>query len=359
MISTRICFLVNGLGMGNSTRCHAVIQRLRTLGADIDVVTSGNGLKYFEGQPEIDKLFPFEELFYGSKNGQISMLRTVRELGAYNRIIQRNKGILTKILSNRRPDVVVTDSIYVLGPMKKLDIPIAAINNADNVVHAFYRFNDVPRSVYPQFLTVEQLDFLFHRLFPDLVLSTTLQPSDPPRRGKFLSVGPLVREGYEPSAPREKVERALIMLSGSVFGSPVSLKNSNYDCQIDVVGREGAAENAKIRFHGKLMNNRAFVEGADVAVINGGFSAVSEMFYLRKPVVIVPVPRHSEQWINARRMQELGVGLIAEESGIDLALREIINDISTYREAYKRLPSAPDGAMQAAQAIIELVRVNR
>ena len=44
----RILFLVNGLGLGNSTRCHAVMQRLIEHGAEIQVVTSGNGLWYFQ-----------------------------------------------------------------------------------------------------------------------------------------------------------------------------------------------------------------------------------------------------------------------------------------------------------------------
>jgi len=43
----RILFLVNGLGLGNSTRCHAVIEQLLTAGSDIEVVTSDNGLWFF------------------------------------------------------------------------------------------------------------------------------------------------------------------------------------------------------------------------------------------------------------------------------------------------------------------------
>lgn len=40
---TVILFAVNGLGMGNSTRCHVVIQRLAA-DAEVHVITSGNRL---------------------------------------------------------------------------------------------------------------------------------------------------------------------------------------------------------------------------------------------------------------------------------------------------------------------------
>ena len=41
-------FVINGLGMGNSTRCHAVIEALVQAGWRVHVLTSGNGLAYFQ-----------------------------------------------------------------------------------------------------------------------------------------------------------------------------------------------------------------------------------------------------------------------------------------------------------------------
>jgi len=43
-MNERVLFLVNGLGLGNSTRCHAVIERLLERGALVTIATSGNGL---------------------------------------------------------------------------------------------------------------------------------------------------------------------------------------------------------------------------------------------------------------------------------------------------------------------------
>ena len=73
MREPRILMLVNGLGLGNSTRCHAIIQRLQEEGAHVEVVTSGNGLWYFEGRPEVSVLHEIESLYYGKKKGKLSI----------------------------------------------------------------------------------------------------------------------------------------------------------------------------------------------------------------------------------------------------------------------------------------------
>ena len=83
MARPRILFLVNGLGLGNSTRCHAVMQRLLRRGAEIQIVTSGNGLWYFRSMPELAQLHEVESLYYGVKDGRISIARTLTAIGDF------------------------------------------------------------------------------------------------------------------------------------------------------------------------------------------------------------------------------------------------------------------------------------
>jgi UDP:flavonoid glycosyltransferase YjiC (YdhE family) len=147
------------------------------------------------------------------------------------------------------------------------------------------------------------------------------------------------------------------MLSGSVFGSPVVLKREEYPVKVDVVGREappGWPVPAGVTYHGKLMDNRELLRQADLVVVNGGFSAVSEVFNMRTPVVVVPVPRHAEQWLNARTIVHLGVGLSATEDGLEGAMTEGLRRLHELRAAYERLPPPEDGAEKAASAIAAL-----
>jgi hypothetical protein len=64
------------------------------------------------------------------------------------------------------------------------------------------------------------------------------------------------------------------------------------------------------------MNNLDLLAQADAYVINGGYSAVSEIFALRKPAFVLPVPGHAEQFVNANLVAEMGLGFVATESDV-------------------------------------------
>src|SRR5262249_18043160 len=281
-------------------------------GAEIQIITSGNGLWYFQSVPGIGCVHEVESLYYGVKEGRISIVRTLTAVANFAAILRRNARKMAKILSEWRPDVVVSDSVYTFRPFKRSGIPFVALNNAD-VVHKLYRrFSDRPPSVRAQFWCVEESDYLFHRMVPDLVISPTLDPGLAEVGGNVRRVGPIVRQGFSPAAARSPASCVLVMLSGSRFGSPVMFHRT--DWPFEVVGRPAPPNwhgGGRIRFHGKLLDNRALVEKADMVVVNGGFSAVSESFSMRKPLVVIPVPNHAEQWINARTIEQLGVGMSA------------------------------------------------
>jgi len=355
MAKARILFLVNGLGLGNSTRCHAVMQRLIAHGAENRVVTSGNGLWYFRSVPDVAQLHEVESLYYGVKDGRISIARTLGALVDFAGILRRNARTIAAVIEAWRPDAVVADSVYTFRPFRRKGIPLIALNNADVVHQAYHRFIGVPASIRAQFWCVEEPDYLFHRAIPDLVVSPTLDPSIAEVGGNVRRVGPIVREGFAAGASRTGVSNVLVMLSGSRFGSPVAFTRTDWPFAVDVVGRPAPADwdnRGAIRFHGKLLDNKALVEKADIVVVNGGFSAVSENFSMRKPLVVIPVPNHAEQWINARTIEQLGVGMIAQEADLEGALDAAARDAGRFHDGYAKLGPIPDGAAQAAALIM-------
>ena len=353
----RILFVTNGLGLGNSTRCHAIIQRLHDRGARVEMVTSGNGLWYFSDKPEISTIHEIEPLTYGEKDGKINITRTFASFAHMIDIFRQNTRKIGSVLDQIEPDVVVTDSDYNFIPIKRRDIPIAALNNADVVWHSYFQFGDRPRSIRAQFYGVEMLDRYFHRMVPDLVLSPCLDPTVRQDGGKILRIGPVVRAGYDAAVRTEPPRRAVVMLSGSVFGTPVNFNKRSYPIRVDVIGREQPDEwvgAEDVTFYGKIKITFSLLEHADVAVVNGGFSAVSEMFWMKKPLVVVPVQNHAEQWINARTISHLGLGLIATQTDYEDKMLEVVKRVDEFRAAYERLGGMEDGASQAADAILNL-----
>lgn len=354
----RALFLVNGLGLGNSTRCHAIIQRVLERGASVEVITSGNGKWYFDGHKDTGKVHGIEAFYYASVNGRISIPRTLLAIPEFRRISRRNAAVVERVLDEFKPDVTLIDSVYTTKPMKRRGIPVVALNNAD-VVHKSYRmFKNRPRSVAAQFYAIEEMDYLFHRARVDMVLSPVLDERVPEVGGNVKRIGPIVRRGYASAANPGPVKRVLVMLSGSRFGSPVALQNTNYPFHIDVVGREAPADITlppNIKFHGRLKDNAEIVRNADLVLVNGGFSAVSEAFALRKPMVVLPIPNHAEQWVNGKTIENLGVGFIAHEDAIEAAMLRAIDRIDELRTAYTRLPPLRDGANEAVDHVQALI----
>lgn len=359
----RALFLINGLGLGNSTRCHAIIQCLHDSGCDVDIVTSGNGLWYFQNQPAVASVHTIKPLQYGVKDGKISIFRTLLYIPRMMARIGGNARVIAEVMRDRPPDVIVTDSDYNILLAGDRHAPLVALNNSDVVVCAYRKYHqDRPRSIRAQFHAVEYMDFRYHKHAVDLALSPSLDPGLRQTGLPFFRIPPIVRRGYDPDPYGKGVKRVVIMLSGSRFGSPVRLGKRRYPFHIDIVGRQAppnqSAEDG-IVFHGKIPDTRPVLQGADLVIVNGGFSAVSELFCMRKPMVVVPVPHHAEQWVNARTVVGLGVGGMAEEENIEAAMLAAVDKIDDYRSGYEALGDIGNGARAGADAILRIARDGR
>src|SRR5437016_3745664 len=190
---SRTClFLINGLGLGNSTRCHAVIECLVDAGCQVHAVTSQSGLAYFKGRDCVRSLTPMESFYYSTSGGKISGWSTWSSLGAMLRIASLKRRQLDHVLSRINPDVVVTDSEYALAPARRRGIPIIGLNTSEMVVSEFLRSRGSPRGLRSHFWLIEFSDYLFHRHYCDLVLSPfPLRRAT--RHRKFRRIGLIVR----------------------------------------------------------------------------------------------------------------------------------------------------------------------
>ena len=357
---SRTClFLINGLGLGNSTRCHAVIECLVDAGCQVHVVTSQSGLAYFKGRDCVRSLTPMESFYYSTSGGKISGWSTWSSLGAMLRIARLKRLQLDHVLSRINPDVVVTDSEYALAPARRRGIPIIGLNTSEMVVSEFLRSRGSPRGLRSHFWLIEFSDYLFHRHYCDLVLSPfPLRRAT--RHRKFRRIGLIVRRELRrraealPSRPRltpRQLRKVVFMLSGSVHASQVSFDGFQLPFRVEVVGRTGESRGA-LTYHGRTMDNIDLLLGADALVINGGYSAVSEAFLLRKPVFVVPVPGHAEQFVNSCLVRDLGLGFVATESDV---LAQLLRAHAT--DTWPELNPMPatfelDGAREAAEGIL-------
>lgn len=349
--------------MGNSTRCYAVMEHLAEAGSRIHVLTSGNGLTYFQDKDCIESLTPMESFFYSSKGGRISGWSTLKTIRSLAKIAKAKKAQLGKLLDQFRPDVAVIDSEYSVAPLRRRGIPIVGLNTSEIIVTEYLKRRRVPRDIRSHFWFVEFSDYLFHRHYCDLVLSP-FPLRTRTRHRKFKRIGLIARRAVIEKAKKATgqcfpsprgLRDVVFMLSGSVHASNIAFDQHQIPFKIHVVGRPGESR-GNVIYHGRQMDNTEFLARADALVINGGYSAVSEAFVLGKPVFVVPVPGHAEQFINAHLVSDLGLGFVATEANVlDQLLTMYAQDRWTGLKP--RPPSFElDGAREAAEAILSSIK---
>ena len=335
-----------------------MIEHLAAGGWEVHVLTSGNGLSYFEGRDSIASLSSMASFFYSGTGTGISGWSTLKTVGALATRVKAKRQRLESLLDTIRPDIAVSDSEYALSPLRRRRIPIIGLNTSEIVVSEYLRNRQRADGTRTHFWFVEYLDYLFHRCFCDRVLSP-FPLRTPTRHRKFQRIGLIVRRavqeialqtGRKESPSPRQLHRVVFMLSGSVHASQIPFDRYDLPFKIDVVGRSGEARR-NLTFHGRQMNNVDLLAGADALVINGGYSALSEAFALRKRTFVIPVVGLAEQFVNACLARELGLGFIATETNVLDQLLEMHR-----QDRWVELKPLParleiDGAREAAQAI--------
>jgi UDP:flavonoid glycosyltransferase YjiC (YdhE family) len=358
-MSTSCLFVINGLGLGNSTRCAAVIELLAAAGCKVHVLTSGNGLSFFEGNPCVESLNSMASLYYSTTGGQISGWATIKSICSLAKLAKAKRDSLALLLDKISPDVAVIDSEYAISPLRRRHIPIIAINNSEVVVTEYLKRRSEAKNISSHFWLVEFSDYLFHRHYCDLVLSP-FPARTPTRHSKFKRIGLIVRPAVkelvmsasskESLSPRQ-LRTVVFMLSGSTHATEVDFKGRHFPFAVEVIGRSGES-NGNVTFHGRQMNNTALLARADALVINGGYSALSEAFAFSKPTFVLPVPGHAEQFINASLAVEFGLGFsVTEHDVLDRLFEMHRQDRWIGR---KPMPEAFEinGDVEAAEAIL-------
>jgi len=357
IMDKKILFLVNGLGLGNSTRCYAIIERLKKLNNKIYIVTSGNGEWVFKDKKEIESLYLNKPIHYGSENQKLSIKKTLITIPKIISTIKNNSQELIKIINRVKPDVIVTDSVYTFSSIKKFNIPIVALNNADLTKDYFKKLANKPKSIYGQFYFVEQLDYFYHKIIPDTVISPCFLDSDLIKNTNFKKikrVGPIVRMGIKKRIKKKK-KRGAIMLSGSNFGVEINLKNKNQKFELNIIGRDKPknwVDKEGIYFHGKMKNNINLINNIDFCVVNGGFSALSELYWAHIPMIVVPVPNHAEQWTNAKQIEISGAGIISDKDGYEEKIIELNENYEKFEDNYEKMIIDQNGTDNAASIIL-------
>lgn len=336
-----IIFCINGLGLGNSTRCLSIIESLKEIDKSLRIIvfTSGNGYFFFKKNKLIEKVYSQKQINYSKKNGQLNALDTFLLFPNFYKVFNHNTKKILELEKIYNADLIFTDSFYFLPFLKKeIKCKLISLNNANEVVKSFFSLK-IKKSflIFPQFFFIELFDYLFHYFFSDIIISPFFNGKNKMISRKIFNCTPIIRRKL--TVNKSKKFKPLIMLSGSSFSSKIIFdkKISKEFKTINIIGKKQPNSAKGLKFLGKKRNNINLLNAYNSGIINAGFSAVSEFYLLKKPCVVIPVKGHSEQYFNAKIIENLGLGICSDEKSMFNNLRLIKNNLNIFLKKYKKI----------------------
>lgn len=346
----QVFFVISGLGLGNSTRCLALMEQLTTRGIICDVATFGKGLQYFNGRPLVRNLISLKSISCLSFRWMHLILSALHFIW----VTCCNDWIVYQAAKKYHIDLIVYDSVYGILPRFLLShCKVISLNNADRIVDEVRQSLNLPPSTWLQFLLVECFDFFFQRVIPQWVLSPwpLRYSTDRERQNRhFVDIEPIVRPPLIGPRLRQNPPQVYVSASGSGL-------NCDLDSLLGQVALVMKAEViAKPSLEMALKDNTYCLNKADILLCNGGFSSLSEGLYRQIPMVMVPLSRHSEQWINAKLMERLGSAVVIEEAKIKkIDSGWLLTQLRKIQHTSRLSPTSCRGANQAADFITGLL----
>ena len=342
----RILFLVNGYGLGNATRIHSIIQHL-TNKCIIDVCASDNSLKYFKKVNEIDNLFPVSHLEYGTKNGQISFLETIKKIPQNFYSIYKTRQTLKFILRSNSYDLVVLDSQF--SPLFLTNRPkLVSINNSDVIVKKILQ----QKSVATWQFFIEYLDYMYQLLVPDLVISPFFEPVKDTKKIRHVHLLARKEFSYRNRVLSPKHHHVLIVTGGvSALSHNLSALPERSTSNLTVLTTASHALK-KISCESPTFNANELMNKSTIIVINGGFSSVSEALAKALPMIVIPLKGHTEQKINALWVEKNKLGVVAEWETMEDSINYIKRNYVQFKKHLMNYKKC-NGSIQAASLIMK------
>lgn len=334
MKNPQLVWMINGQGFGNSTRCLAVMQALPN-NYHHAVITSRPADQFWQNRVAPEALLVLTQARYArTARGHLDAWGSLRNGLTLPAIALSQRRSIMHWLQHRPPDLVISDSHYA-GPWKPFHL---ALNSAAQVLSACLRPSLFPLRQAPQLL-VELLDALYHRLVPDEVLAPWFQGP----------IGLMCRPEFRQPCPQG--HRLIMLVSGSGMATLPAANGWGLGRLLEVVGANGE-DGPEVRFHGQLDNPVGLLREAEVLIVQGGLSSISEAIALRKPCLVWPLEGHAEQLVNAREFCRLGVArMVHSPEELRRQLPELLEERQQIERHYQRLDDLCQGAVRAASRI--------
>ena len=370
-----------GIGLGHITRLQPIAEELSKRGNEIVYSTYLDGLEYARkrGLPTFEAV-PLN--FRVTADGTIDFKMTAATAGFSLGIRRFLKQVTREIqfIKQFKPAVIVSDSrASSLVSARLLRIPVALVLNQFRV-EIMRRPTNRKLSLHDRlFFFIANIGWLFVRtaiqlvwgrsqviLIPDLPAPYTIALGNLaiPKRynGKVKLIGPTVERDSKPTNDQPQSKRELHfdpkkpLIYGAVSGPSTERKilakillraleqtPNRYQTTLSR-GRPDGDQRARtikgVRVFDWLNNQDDYINASDIIVSRAGHGTIMKSLTHGKPMVLIPIPDHTEQIGNARRAAQLHVAKVIDQGSLNAetltsAIEQIMKSNSFKRNSAK------------------------
>ncbi|MFQ6094822.1 MAG: glycosyltransferase [Candidatus Bathyarchaeia archaeon] len=389
----RIYFGVCGIGLGHVGRCIPIAKKLMDRGAEVLFSTYRDAVKYV-----VQEKLPLVEApsigFMVKPDGTVDFRQTVVNPGPFFASFTLMKQIEAEIEFIRafKPDVIVSDSrVSPLLAAKILDIPdVCILNQFQIIIPRRKRFLRLAKLVDTGALAMigkVWTSGAAHLMIPDFPPPYTLSagnlriPNSYQKRVQLI--GPILPVHPHDLPSKEELRGELgldedlplifVPISGPVkeraYFTRVLMeifKDFSDDYQVVMSLGYPNSSMKPIRYgnaiiYGWIPNRFEYLKACDLIISRVGHGTVTQAMCYGKPMILVPTPSHTEQLNNAKRVHELGIAEVLDQTTLDKTiLVDAINKMLSDKrylarvEKVRRLVSKLNGLDTAVETIMEV-----
>ncbi len=389
-----------GIGLGHITRCEPIAEMLTSKGVEVTFSTYLDGLDYAKKRGL--KTLPTVPIgFKVKEDGTVDFKMTAATSGFSLGVRTFLKQLTAEIrnIKRFRPHAILSDSrASSLIAARLLGVPVALMLNQ-------FRIEIIKKPSTEQITPIERLFFLIANLFwtlfrnviggvwarsnliliPDLPSPYTISASNltiPKRYAeKVKLIGPIVP--VEPSQlPSQDTLKASFsfdsrkpLVYAAVSGPKTertvlsnllshSLSQFPSDCQVvlsrgDPTGSSAPLHNSSLTIYGWVDDQYGLLKAADVVICRAGHGMITKTMTFGKPMILIPIPDHTEQYGNAKRACKLGLAELIPQKEVTTerllnATRRLLNSPPATTERFRQMAIETDAVGTATRYVMDL-----
>jgi uncharacterized protein (TIGR00661 family) len=335
----RIFFLVQGEGRGHMTQAIALRQLLMAQGMEVCAVVVGSNKRRdvpafftekFEGTPVA--LLPSPN-FVTRHNRGINLAGTAWQSITHLRSYRRSVRLLDTLIKTHKPDLIINfyEPLTALWKMlRRSSIPVVAI------AHQYLMEHD--RFKHPRGHFFDRLILKYYTRFTAFGAARHLGLSFYPLADRVSTrlrvVPPLLRAEVAALHPHKAGHFLVYMVNAGYLTDVMRWHTTHPDVLLHVFTdrkQEAETEEVQTNLFVHRLNDVKFLQlmaTANGLISTAGFESVCEALYLDKPVYMIPVEHHFEQFCNSRDAYRAGAGIYSSTYDLDRYLQWLPRHIS-------------------------------